>query len=118
MVKYSKYLARAAECLLCICVPSQFSANTTPVIKIGRMPDCEIKIEDNLLSKYQSTIKYISSSGWTLFDGFNNKSSTNSNWLYLNDDFEIHNNMIFKANHTLFQVKSFFFKWNSLLINL
>lgn len=93
---------------------SQFSAATTPIIKIGRMPDCEVKIDDNLLSKYQSTIKYISNSGWTLFDGYNSKSSTNSNWLYLNDDFEIHNNMIFKANHTLFQV--IFNSWGNCLI--
>lgn len=78
---------------------------TTPIVKIGRMPDCEIKIDDNLLSKYQSTIKYIPSSGWTLFDGYNGKESTNSNWLYLNDDFEMYHQMIFKANHTLFQAR-------------
>ena len=84
---------------------SQFSPATNPIVKIGRMPDCEIKIEDSLLSKYQGTIKYIPNSGWTLFDGFNGKPSTNSNWLYLNDDFEAYNNLIFKANHTLFQVR-------------
>ena len=44
------------------------------------MPDCEIRIEDNLLSKYQSSIKYIPGSGWTLLDGYNGKPSTNSNW--------------------------------------
>ena len=38
---------------------------------MGRMQDCEVKIDDNLLSKYQSTIKYIPNSGWTLFDGYN-----------------------------------------------
>jgi hypothetical protein len=81
----------------------QFSASIA-MIKIGRMPDCEIRIEDNLLSKYQSSIKYVPGSGWTLFDGYNGKPSTNSNWLYLNDDFEMYNNMVFKANHTLFQV--------------
>lgn len=58
---------------------SNFSS-LTPVIKIGRMPDCEIKIDDNLMSKYQASIKYVPNSGWRLYDGYNNKPSTNSNW--------------------------------------
>jgi hypothetical protein len=79
------------------------------------MPDCEIRIDDNLLSKYQATIKFVQGSGWTMFDGFSNKPSTNSNWyykplwlnfrLYLNDDYELQTGMSFKANHTLFEVK-------------
>jgi hypothetical protein len=88
----------------------------TPEIKIGRMPDCEIKIDDNLLSKYQCHIKF-EGYGWVLHDGYGGKPSTNSNWyvhlsnylllrLYLNDDFEMYNGMVFKANHTLFEVKN------------
>ena len=38
------------------------------------MPNCEIKIKDNLLSKYQGFIKYVFGNG---YDG---KPSTNSNW--------------------------------------
>ncbi len=52
----------------------------TPTIKIGRMPDCEIRIDDNLLSKYQASIRWVNGTGWVLDDGFNNKPSTNSNW--------------------------------------
>jgi len=79
--------------------------STVPVIKIGRMQDCELRIDDALLSKYQGSIKYVPSVGWTLFDGYNDKPSTNSNWLYLNEDFELYHGMTFKANHTLFQVE-------------
>jgi len=75
-----------------------------PVIKIGRMPDCEVKIDDSLLSKYQGSIKYMPNSGWTLFDGYAEKPSTNGNWLYLNDDYDMYHGMTFKANHTLFEV--------------
>jgi len=81
----------------------QFNS-TIPVVRIGRMPDCEVRIEDSLLSKYQGSLKYVQDNGWMLYDGYNGKSSTNSNWLYLNDDFEMYDGMVFKANHTLFQV--------------
>ena len=42
---------------------------------------------------------------WVLTDGFNNKPSTNGTWLYLNENFEMHNGMIFKANQTIFGVE-------------
>ena len=45
------------------------------------MPDCEIKIEDNLLSKYQCSIKY-ENNAWVLYDGYLEKPSTNSNWYF------------------------------------
>jgi len=44
------------------------------------MPDCEVRIEDSLLSKYQGSIKYVADNGWILYDGLNGKPSTNSNW--------------------------------------
>lgn len=31
------------------------------------------------------------------------RPSTNGTWLYLNEDYEVYNGMIFKANQTLFQ---------------
>lgn len=40
-----------------------------------------------------------------LIDGYNNKPSTNGTWLYLNDDFEMFDGMVFKANQTIFDVK-------------
>ena len=42
---------------------------------------------------------------WWLIDGYNNKASTNGTWLYLNEDFEMHNGMVFKANQTIFNVQ-------------
>lgn len=68
-------------------------------IVIGRTPDCDIRINDKLLSKSQASIAFDPAhSSWILTDGFNNKPSTNGTWLYLNENFEMHTGMIFKAN--------------------
>jgi hypothetical protein len=40
---------------------------------------------------------------WCLEDGDGTKKSTNGTWLYIEDPFEIHNNMIFKAGSLLFK---------------
>jgi len=74
-------------------------------IHIGRVPKCEIQIEDSLISKVQATL-YFSELGWVLVDGEYeaNRSSTNGTWLYLNESYEMYNDMVFKSNHTLFQV--------------
>ena len=40
-----------------------------------------------------------------LIDGYNNKPSTNGTWLYLNDDYEMFDGMVFKANQTIFDVR-------------
>ena len=52
-----------------------------------------------------------------LRDGYDNRHSTNGTWyiylfaiyvrLYLNEDYEIYNGMLFKANQTLFQVNTY-----------
>jgi predicted component of type VI protein secretion system len=74
------------------------------VIKIGRSTNCEVAIEDAVLSKLQAHIRYNPEKEcWILEDGSNGKRSLNGTWLYLNDDFEIYNGMTFKANQTLFQ---------------
>jgi hypothetical protein len=39
---------------------------------------------------------------WRLTDGYHGKVSTNGTWIYLNDDFEIFDSMVFKANQTIF----------------
>jgi hypothetical protein len=45
------------------------------------MNNCEVQIEDNLLSKFQSHIAYDDEEkGWTFFDGFKSKPSTNGTW--------------------------------------
>lgn len=38
-----------------------------------------------------------------LIDGFDGKESTNGTWLYLNEDCEIEDGMIFKSNQTFFE---------------
>ncbi|CAG9322657.1 unnamed protein product [Blepharisma stoltei] len=75
------------------------------MIRIGRHMNCNLKIEDPLLSKIQCTIYYNPISGWTLGDGDidSQRTSTNGTWLYLNEDFEIYNGMIFKSHQTLFE---------------
>lgn len=64
---------------------------------IGRTPNCDIRIEDKLLSKTQAQISY-DGENWLITDGFNDKESTNGTWLYLNEDMEIQDGMIFKSN--------------------
>jgi len=74
-------------------------------IVIGRTPECDIRINDKLLSKSQASITFSTDdSSWVLSDGCNNKPSTNGTWLYLNENFKMHSGMIFKANQTIFNV--------------
>ena len=55
------------------------------------------------MSKIQCEIYW--DEGWVLTDGDseNEKPSTNGTWLYLNDEFEIRDKMIFKTHQTLIQ---------------
>jgi hypothetical protein len=38
-----------------------------------------------------------------LYDGSQGRESTNGTWLYLNEDCEIEDGMIFKSNQTFFE---------------
>lgn len=71
-------------------------------IAIGRTMSCDIRIEDKLLSKTQSTISF-HDGNWIVTDGSNGRQSTNGTWVYLNEDFNIFEGMTFKANYTIFQ---------------
>ena len=75
-------------------------------IHIGRNVTCQIKLDDPLISKVQSTIFYNPVSGWTLLDGDlqAQRVSTNGTWMYISEDLEIYNGMVFKANSVLLQV--------------
>jgi predicted component of type VI protein secretion system len=66
--------------------------------------NCDIKIDDKLLSKTQAGIKYIDGH-WVLTDGHNGKVSTNGTWIYLNEDYQIFDSMVFKANQTIFAAR-------------
>jgi hypothetical protein len=74
-------------------------------IHIGRTPECDIKINDKLLSKVQSTVvlefDQAGNFGWFLHDGYKSKPSTNGTWMYINDDTKIFDGMVFKANQTI-----------------
>jgi hypothetical protein len=72
-------------------------------IVIGRYSLADIQLNDKLLSKIHCVVNYSEKEGWTLLDGHEDKPSTNGTWLYLNEDFEIYENMIFKSNQTIFQ---------------
>ena len=79
-------------------------------ILIGRTPDCDVKINDKLLSKIQSHIKLSYSGGmkakdWILYDGSKGKPSTNGTWLYINEDSILTDGVVFKANQTIFSCK-------------
>ena len=58
-------------------------------IRIGRSNDCEITIEDNMLSRLHCTIEFRENFGWIIRDGYlsrykdgscENKHSTNGTW--------------------------------------
>jgi hypothetical protein len=56
-------------------------------IIIGRSPNCDIRIDDELLSKMQASIYFnVDTRDWVLQDGYMGKASTNGTWLYLNEE--------------------------------
>ena len=60
------------------------------------MPHCDIRFDDNQLSRQQCTINF-QNDKWYLNDGDGHKLSTNGTWLFVDELFEIYNAMIFKA---------------------
>ena len=88
---------------------------TKSKIKIGRANNCEIVIDDILLSRIHCTIEYKNNIGWILRDGYNNKGnieesmdikvSTNGTWLYAFEDTPIHEGMILRSDNNIFRCK-------------
>lgn len=74
-------------------------------VLIGRMVDCRIRFDDSNLSRYQCMVAYNEEKGWVLFDGDGDKKSTNGTWLFVDEEFEIFDGMVFKAGKTLFEAK-------------
>lgn len=64
-------------------------------ILIGRAPECDLSINDRLLSKVQCHIRVmfdpddLSNYDWVIVDGHNQKTSTNGTWIYISQDTEI-----------------------------
>jgi hypothetical protein len=86
-------------------------------ITIGRDNECDIMVEDPMLSRIHCTV-YLYNEGeerkFGIKDGSNSlsddmdfkvwKNSTNGTWFYIADDYEIHDGMIYKAHNTIFKV--------------
>lgn len=81
----------------------QFQSTESP-IRIGRQSDCQIRFDDNSLSRYQCLMTYEAGAGWHLQDGDGRKNSTNGTWLFADFAFEVFNHMVFKAGQSLFEV--------------
>jgi len=82
-----------------------FSSSLSPIL-IGRTATCSLVFHDSHLSRYQSSLVYQGSAGWTLFDGLNTaKPSRNGIWVYVLEDVTIWDGLIFKAGSSLFQAK-------------
>lgn len=92
-------------------------------IRFGRSSECEVFINDNLLSRFQCMIEFDTTVGWTIRDGYSTKNvnnnteyrnSTNGTWyyilvisrLYLNEDFQIFDGMTFKNAKNIFEVNN------------
>ena len=84
--------------------PQQFKR-----IYIGRDISCNIIIDDTLLSRIHCTIEYKEGEGWFIFDGkidedySQNRPSTNGTWLYLIEETQIEDGMIFKSNQNVYE---------------
>lgn len=82
-----------------------FNPKQSPFV-IGRSQECEVIIDDNMLSRYHCTVEY-KDGKWQIIDGVIGgeggvKKSTNGTWKYAFEDNLITNGMTFKANHNLF----------------
>ena len=74
-------------------------------LTIGRNKKCDVYIEDMMMSKIQSTIKYIHKEKcFCLCDGNIQDESMNGTWVYILNPVLITDNFVFKAEHTLFVV--------------
>ena len=57
--------------------------STQQKLVLGRSASCDIRIDDQLISKAQTTIK-CQDDQWVIEDGRDGKESTNGTWYYLN----------------------------------
>ena len=74
-------IANTGETLQFIIKLSYFP-NEKKNIAIGRQSNCDILIQDKLLSKIHSFISFSENSGWMLMDGYDKTLSTNGTWYF------------------------------------
>lgn len=86
--------------------------HTKSPFTIGRSNECDIPIDDVMLSRVHCTVRY-KEGKWYIIDGqiISNsngcedvyvKNSTNGTWIYAFEDTLIYEQTTFKANHNLF----------------
>ena len=81
----------------------ELDENISSCTTIGRSQNCDIIIEDMMLSKLQCSIEYNAKSKKIyLIDGDGKKESTNGTWVFILNPTKITDNFMFKAEHTLF----------------
>jgi hypothetical protein len=75
-------------------------------ITIGRQETCDVRLQGSLVSKVHCTIFYTPEKGWVLYDGdiASNQLSRNGTWIYISDNIEIFDSMVFKSGRVLFRV--------------
>lgn len=74
-------------------ISKTFHMNHTGPVRIGRSKDCEFMINNLTISKVQTSFKYIGEN-WIIYDGTENKKSTNGTWIYLDDDWPINEDIL------------------------
>lgn len=74
-------------------------------IRIGRLPTCEVHVEDSLISKVQACVFFSTGEGWVLVDGDldQQRASTNGTWIFAGGETEVYSGLVFKASQSLFQ---------------
>ena len=89
--------------------PYFFNPQQIKRIYVGRDISCNIIVDDTLLSRVHCTIEYKENEGWFISDGkidddsSQNRPSTNGTWLYLIEETQIKNKMIFKSNQNVYE---------------
>jgi pSer/pThr/pTyr-binding forkhead associated (FHA) protein len=89
--------------------PYFFNPQQFKKIFIGRDISCNIIVDDTLLSRVHCTIEYKEGDGWVISDGkidediSQNRPSTNGTWLYLIEETQIDDKMIFKSNQNVYE---------------
>jgi len=78
------------------------------VVRIGRNKDNEIYLNNLAFSRVHTSLIYDEiEQAWGLQDGFDNKTSTNGTWIYLDFPWEINQNASFRFGNSLFLINLF-----------